>query len=262
MRAKKSLGQNFLKSKKVSKEIVKAAEIKKEQVVVEIGPGKGILTRNLLEEGARVVAVEKDERLVRLLKSDFERLDRERIKIIEGDIRDFKIQELVGDNSYKLVANIPYYITGEVLKTFLSSDNKPEKIVLLVQNEVADRIVARDKKESILSISVKVFGRPKKVSKVSRKAFKPSPSVDSAILLIENIKNPFPEKSDEKNFFKVLKAGFKHKRKKLFKNLVLDFKKEDVKNAFQTLGLENNIRAEEVGVKAWILLSKYLKSRL
>jgi len=248
---KKSLGQHFLRSERALNTIVKTGEITLGETVLEIGPGEGALTEKLLEAGAKVIAVEKDDELFELLKQKFS----DRITLIHSDILDFDISYyLLPTTYYKLISNIPYNITGAILKKFLSAENKPEKIVLLVQIEVAERIIARDKKESVLSISVKAYGKPHYIEKVLAGSFVPAPKVDSAIISIDNISLDF----DEKVFFKVLRAGFQSKRKKLSSNLTVYFDKEKVHSAFQELNLDINTRAEDVGVETWKKLANLL----
>src|SRR3989344_3189802 len=157
MRAKKSLGQNFLTSHAVAQDIIAAAHITPDDVVLEIGPGKGFLTEGLLQKAKKVIAVEKDGRMVEYLKDKFrEEIRNGKLELIHQDILSFDPAGCgLRVTGYKLIANIPYYITGEILRTFLSGDTQPSLMVLMVQKEVAERIVARDGKESILSMSVK-----------------------------------------------------------------------------------------------------------
>lgn len=253
---KKSLGQNFLKSKKVLNKIIEASDLSSTDLILEIGPGKGSLTKELLSVVKKVVAIEKDHRAVKFLEENFAvQIAEGDLHLIHGDVLEFDPKELGGE--YKLVANIPYYITGEILRKFLSSQNQPTQMVLLVQEEVAKRIVARDEKESILSISVKAYGEPKYIGTVSRKDFSPSPKVDSAILSIINIsKKSFTGSGiSEEKFFDVVRTGFKHKRKKVLKNLALKFdigemgkgprfRKDD--------GTDKSIRAEDLKLEDWL----------
>ncbi len=184
--AKKSLGQNFLSSKKIVERIVMEAKVSKEDCVLEIGPGKGILTEALLEKVKKVIAVEKDDFLFEFLKEKFAKeIKVKKLEIIHEDIVDFDQEKI--KKPYKLVANIPYNITGEILRKFLSGKNKPESMTVLVQKEVAERIFARDGKESLLSISVKIFGTPRLGFVISRGQFNPVPNVDSRVLSIDNI---------------------------------------------------------------------------
>jgi len=249
IQAKKSLGQNWLNSPSAIDKIVGAGELKTGETVLEIGPGKGALTRALLTTGAKVIAVEKDHRLIDELNYIFEsEIKSGQLTIIEGDILDSGLKIKL-PKKYKLLANIPYYITGEVIRQFLESDHQPEKIVLLVQKEVARRIVASDKKESILSMSVKIYGEPTYIATVKAGSFTPKPKVDSAILSISNISKNNLKNIDEKKFFTTLKAGFAQKRKKLKNNLSLT--DEQMKD----LGLSPNIRAEDLKLTDWLRLA-------
>lgn len=274
---KKSLGQNFLKSKLIAKKIVSAGKLQKGDTVLEIGPGKGMLTEYLLETGAKVVAVEKDDLLIELLSERFEKeIKSGQFTLINGDILDFNPSDYqLTTNNYKLIANIPYYITGILFKKFLESDYQPKSMVLLVQKEVAQRIVGnnptsprlRGARESILSISVKAYGTPKIALKVQSRFFSPQPKVDSAVLTVENIsKNLFTDtitdakrlEINEKWFFEVVKAGFAHKRKVLIKNLEKIAKKEQLKEIFQKLNINEKERAENIHIDQWISITKLL----
>src|SRR3989338_10833802 len=187
--AKKSLGQNFLKSPGIFSKIIEASKIANTDTILEIGPGTGELTKRLLEKALRVLAVEKDTRLITPLKEKFvKEIKSGKLVLVEADILDFKPATYnLQPNSYKLVANIPYYITGAILKKFLEIGPQPSRIVLLIQKEVADRIVAKNAKESILSMSVKSYGRPRIAGIVPPGCFVPPPTVDSAILVVEKI---------------------------------------------------------------------------
>lgn len=252
MKAKKLLGQHFLKSERALSVITGAGDVSEEDTILEIGPGTGTLTRKLLETGAKVIAVEKDNELFELLRYKFgKEILNGKLELIHGDILEFEAKKLIKLKSWKLIANIPYNITGAILKKFLGADCQPDKMVLLVQKEVAKRIVAKDKKESILSISVKAYGTPRYIETVKAGSFAPAPKVDSAIIAIENIsKNSF-QGFTEKEFFNAVRAGFKSKRKKLSSNLSAIFAKNKVQEAFQKLNLDDNLRAEDVGIENW-----------
>ncbi len=263
MYAKKSLGQHFLTSQGALAKIIEAGQLKKSDIVLEIGPGRGVLTKKLLASGCLVIAVEKDDELVEFLKEMFEaEIKNNTLKLIHADILNFDLNKLES-KTYKLIANIPYNITGAILEKFLSAENQPELAVLLVQKEVAERIVAKNNKESILSISVKVYGEPKYIQTVKAGSFSPAPKVDSAIIAIENISKDFfisltPSVNTEGGFFEMLRAGFKSKRKKLSSNLSKICAKEKVRDAFQRIGLDENIRAEDLSASGWINLVKNL----
>ncbi|HVZ76007.1 MAG TPA: 16S rRNA (adenine(1518)-N(6)/adenine(1519)-N(6))-dimethyltransferase RsmA [Candidatus Paceibacterota bacterium] len=251
---KKSLGQNFLTSTHYLALIADTARLEKDEWALEIGPGEGTLTQELLARGANVVAVEKDHRLIPILAEKFaQELGEGRLSLIEGDALEKNI-EIV--EPYKLVANIPYYVTGAILEKFLSHEHQPTSAVLLVQKEVAERI-AREKKESILSLSVKAYGNPKYIKTVPAGAFSPPPKVDSAILSIENISRAnFTDRAHEKKFFDLLHAGFAHKRKLLARNLeaVLGDK---AAGALASANIAANVRAEDVPLKGWLELARF-----
>jgi 16S rRNA (adenine1518-N6/adenine1519-N6)-dimethyltransferase len=271
-RAKKALGQNFLKSNLALKKIIEAGEISPNDIILEIGPGKGILTEKLLEKAKLVIAVEKDRNLFQLLQEKFSKEiqnnptsqnGRGKLILIEEDILKFNIAEFAVN--YKIIANIPYNITGTILKKFLTEKNQPSMMVLMVQNEVAKRIVANDKKESILSISIKAYGEPKIIMKVPARYFSPAPKVDSAIIVIKNISRKifaenkineghalmdgtWHDSAESKNFWKIIHAGFSHKRKKLSNNL---------KNIIKNIPEEyKDKRAENLSLLDWINIAK------
>jgi 16S rRNA (adenine1518-N6/adenine1519-N6)-dimethyltransferase len=257
--AKKSLGQHFLHSPTVLAKIIAAAHISSEETVLEIGPGTGILTEALLGTGAKVVAIEKDQRALDGLREKFAdkiaagKLVLQYADILETDRASFGLE----NGKYALVANIPYYITGAILESFLEYEPRPNRMVLLVQKEVAQRIVANDKKESILSISVKAFGEPKIIDNVPRGAFVPPPNVDSAILSIEGISDAkFAEKGLEiRRFFDTVKAGFAHKRKYAKSNISSAMDKTTLDTVWQKNSLDEKVRAEDMSLDQWIGLA-------
>lgn len=253
--AKKSLGQNFLKSKKAINQMVEAANVSKNDFVIEIGPGKGVLTRALLETGARVIAFELDKRMIDFLNIEFSSfVESGQLQILHKDILDIDIKEYVeGLDGYKLIANIPYYITNAIIRKFLESEFQPTDMVLLVQKEVAERIVVRNGKQSLLSLSIAVFGDAKYISKVDRKYFSPSPKVHSAIIHIFNIsREKIREKEREELFFDIIHAAFAHKRKKCVKNLQKIAEKELWINIFSKLDINIDVRAEELNITMWV----------
>ena len=276
MYKKKSLGQHFLTNARYLRAVADTADIKAGEKVLEIGPGEGTLTRELLARGAKVVAIEKDHRLIPMLGIVFENEIRAgQLEIIEGDALEWETEakpagKISGrpirparghfgsgfcEGDYKVVGNIPYYITGALLKKFLSAEHQPSTLVFLIQKEVAERI-ARSKKESILSLSIKAYGMPKLVLSVPRGAFSPAPQVDSAILAITNIsRKNFANRAHEENFFKLVRAGFAQKRKLLRRNLEETLGPE-VGDKLERAGIARNARAEDVPVGKWLLLSK------
>lgn len=262
MLPKKSLGQHFLTNTSIVSSIADAGEVSSNDTVLEIGPGRGILTAGLLKRGAVVIAVEKDRELLPFLEEKFEKeISSKQLTLIRDDILDSKF--LLPD-SYKLVANIPYYITGAIIRKFLTEKNQPTKMTLLVQKEVAERVVARNKKESLLSISVKAYGKPKYIKTVKAGSFTPSPKVDSAILSIDNISRDFfsPTRTTlvnykgspcnlEERFFEVVRVGFAHKRKQLFGNLKAVFDEKILKEKMNACGISENARAENLTAEDW-----------
>ena len=259
IQAKKSLGQNFLKSPHILNDIVVAGGVTADNTILEIGPGEGSLTAVLLATGAKVIAVEKDDRLIPILSDKFpNEIASGKLTLIHDDILLLEISHLnIGE--YKLIANIPYYITGQIIRNFLESKKQPASITLLVQKEVADRIVTRDKKESLLSLSIKAYGIPTYVRTVGKGAFTPSPSVDSAVIHIKNIsKNRF-NGVKEKDFFDLIHAGFAHKRKQLLPNLSVLYPKEKLLSAFEKTGIDIHGRAEDISIDTWFSLLSNLK---
>jgi len=263
-RAKKSLGQNFLKSEPALRMMCSAGEINDNDIILEIGPGKGALTIRLLEVASKVIAIEKDRELIEILREKFaNEIKNGKLILLNEDILDFSVKDYdLEKNKYKIIANIPYNITGAIFKKFLSDDIQPERMVLLVQKEVAERVVARDGKESILSQSVRAYGTPNYIMKVHKRFFSPSPKVDSAILAIKNIsKNNFQTEMDEKNFFNVIKTGFAHKRKVLRKNLEnLQKKPNQIDNIFEKLKINPKVRAEDIKFEIWLEISHQLST--
>ena len=229
--------------------VANAASIKKGDTVLEIGPGEGALTQVLLLQGAKVVALEKDSRLIELLREKFKG---EKFEVVEGDALEYEPTF----KKYTLVGNIPYYITGALFKKFLSCKAQPHTLVFLIQKEVAERI-ARSKKESILSLSIKAYGSPKYIKTVPRGAFVPPPNVDSAILLVSDVsRKNFKSAAHEERFFELLRAGFGQKRKLLASNLK-KFLGPDYASVLQKTGIDPKARAEDVPLAAWLALSKF-----
>lgn len=249
--AKKSLGQNFLMHARTAARIADAAHLTSTDTALEIGPGTGMLTKELLARAGKVIAVEADDALVRELREKFQKeIGEGKLELIHADIREFSLHSL--PPTYALVANIPYYITGEIIRTFLSSERQPSSMTLLVQKEVAER-VARSKKESILSLSVKAYGVPKYLFTIPKGAFVPAPKVDSAVLQIMDIsRKHFSLPGEENRFFELVKTAFTHKRKKIGGNLTGKVSLE----AFDEAKIDPNARAEDLKLTDWLTLTK------
>ncbi|GAH47218.1 unnamed protein product, partial [marine sediment metagenome] len=232
----KTLGQNFLISKGILEKILDAANLKSKDVVLEIGPGIGTLTKELAKKAKQVIAIEKDSKMIKILKETLR--DLKNIELIQEDILKYDFKSQV---PYKIVANLPYYITSPVLRKFLEIGSKPKEMILMVQKEVAQRIVASPPNMSILAISVQFFAKPEIISFVSKNCFWPQPKVDSAILKISQISMDLPP-IDTDLFFKIVRAGFAQPRKQLVNSLSNELKleKEKVRNWLK----ENEIKPE------------------
>ena len=257
------LGQNFLLEKRVAVKILKAAEISPKDTVLEIGPGIGTLTKELAQKARRVVSVEKDPAMVKILKETTGTLTN--IEVIQADILKLNLARLsyprlseIKDGRYRVVANLPYYITSPVIRMFLETQHKPELMVFMVQKEVAQRICAKPKDMNLLAVSVQFYAEPKIVSFVSKGAFWPRPKVDSAILkLVPKRESPPVNPS---LFFRIVKAGFKQPRKQLGNNLTqgLKLSKEEVTAWLKQVGIQPTQRAETLSIKDWVALTKSL----
>lgn len=245
-RAKKSLGQNFLMHARIAERIARTAPLSPDETVLEIGPGTGMLTKELLALGKKVIAIEADGELFEKLNELFAGAVRSgQLALVHEDIRAFDLAEL--PEHYAVVANIPYYLTGEIFRMFLEAAHQPGSMTLLVQKEVAER-VARSKKESILSISVKAYGTPKYEFTVPRGAFWPAPKVDSAVLSIADIsRKHFSSAPQEQKFFALVHAGFAHKRKFVRNNLN--------EAGFDPGTIPEKARAEDLPLAEWLKLA-------
>jgi len=258
MKAKKSLGQHFLTSESALQAMVSGININ--NTIIEIGPGTGNLTEYILNTGATTIVIETDERAIPILNNRFNKEIKEgRLKIIEGDVLEIDFLDII-DTPYEVIANIPYYISGAIFRHLFSSSKLAESITLLIQKEVAERIISKDTKESILSLSIKAYGVPEYIMTVGAKDFDPAPKVDSAILRVSNISRGLfiDNNIDEGVFFKVIKSSFGQKRKTLVNNLKRDFEKVLILEALEKNNLSDKVRPEEIGVDSWINLIKDL----
>lgn len=249
--AKKSLGQNFLNSGEIRDKILKAAGNIEGKNILEIGPGLGFLTTKLMALKANVTAIEIDHRSCEILKRDFKQ--KKNLKIIEGDILEEDLDSLFEQKKYSIIANIPYNITSHLLRKILSeSENKPEECIFMIQYEVAKKITD-PKKKSLLSLSVEMFSQSNILFLVPKENFTPIPKVNSAVIKLTIREKPFVEKSMEKDFFRVVHAGFSQKRKKLGNTLpvFLGLSKE------QILGeVDGNRRPETLSIEEWKMITQ------
>jgi len=251
-------GQNFLVDDFVLQDIVDAAEVTKADAVLEIGPGIGNLTRALCERAGFVLSLEKDPKffpVLKAIKKDHQNLRFEIADALEFNFQDFFKAE--GYKSYKVVANIPYYITGKILKMLLGAKFKPASVTVLTQKEVARNLAAKAGDLGVLAISVQLFGEPKLVQVVPAKSFYPAPKVDSAIVRINVNKKPKYELEDEKRFFKIVKACFAGKRKQIHNTLVnnLHLDKSTVLQVLSQLKIKPTARPQELSIEQWVELS-------
>ncbi len=253
---KKSLGQNFLFDENVLARIVEAAELTPFEPVLEIGPGLGSLTRFLARTAASVTAVELDQRFLPILQTELAYF--ENVHIIHGDILEQNLDALF-DQPYKVVANVPYYITGAILRHLLSAKQKPASVVMTVQKEVAERITAVPPKMSLLAISTQLYGTPELISTIKAGAFWPRPDVDSAVLRLTLFPEPQIPFAEEKKFFTIVKAGFSQKRKQLKNNLrQLGYNQDEVSALLQAAEVDGRRRAETLTLTEWLAIYQTL----
>lgn len=246
---KKSLGQNFIYDDYVLAKIAAAAELTPADTVLEIGPGLGSLTRHLAHSANRVVAVELDDRLIPIFQKQL--AEYPNVELVHGDILDID-PAVYFQHAYKVVANVPYYITGAILRHLLSSQIKPTTVVITVQQEVAERLTAEPGDMSLLAVSVQFYGQVEIVEKIKAGAFWPRPDVDSAVIRISLHENPPVSPDQEKAFFRIVKAGFSQKRKQLQKNLrMINGDKTKVRQMLQLAGVDGKRRAETLSMEEW-----------
>jgi len=257
IKPRKSLGQNFLINDGIYQKILEAADVGKKDTILEIGPGLGTLTEYLSRTGASVIAVEKDRFLANYLAKKFE--SAKNVRIIEGDILKSKIENLeLKDNDYKVVGNIPYYITSHLLRIIFEKWPQSRSVVLMVQKEVAQRIVAKPPRMSMLAVSVQYFVEPKIISYVSKGNFFPPPDVDSAIIKL--IPHPISDPvSFQQIFFEVVRTGFSGKRKQLINNLSKKLKnKTEIQDKLTSVGIDPQRRAETLTIGEWRKITNIL----
>lgn len=253
MQNKKSLGQHWLRDRQVLANIAAGAELNTDDTVLEIGPGLGTLTSVLLKAANKVIAVELDSELARKLPAQF---PGKNLEVINDDILQFDLSVLpVG---YKVVANIPYNITGKIVQMLMKAKNKPSIVVLLVQKEVAQRLAAKPGDMSILAVSTQVFAEVTLGEIVPAKLFTPPPKVDSQVVILKIRENPLTNGTDEATFFRIVKAGFSSKRKKLRSSLAggLGLSKADAESILKKAGINPDVRAEALELTDWLNLAR------
>ena len=265
LKPQKALGQSFLVDSRVLQRILAAARIDSDDTVLEIGAGLGTLTQALAERVRRLVAVEVDERLVVFLREQLAAFPN--TEIVQGDILALNIAQLLWEEPsqnapFKVVANIPYYITSAVLRHLLEMSIRPQLIVLMVQREVAQRIAAKQGQMSILAVSVRFYGRPSVVARVSAQAFYPVPKVDSAIVRIVPHEQLPLDGDDVAAFFRIVRAGFAQRRKQLRNSLAhgLALPADGLAEALAAAGIQEQRRAQTLSVSEWVRLYRTLSA--
>ncbi|MDD3887947.1 MAG: 16S rRNA (adenine(1518)-N(6)/adenine(1519)-N(6))-dimethyltransferase RsmA [Patescibacteria group bacterium] len=246
----KVLGQNFLENEKIVDKMLSVANLSSEDLILEVGPGQGAITGKLLNKVKQVIAVEKDPELVKYLENKFK--NTKNLKIISGDILQQQYS-IFNIKYYKIISNLPFYLTSRFLRVFLELENKPTMMVLIIQKEVAQRICDQPPHASLLSNSVQFYAKPEIIDFVPKENFNPIPEVDAAIIKINVFKEPKIKVKDVNEFFKILKIGFSQKRKQLHNNFSssLHINKEEAKKLLQKAGIDPERRAQTLSLEEW-----------
>ena len=259
VRPNKSFGQNFLIDRAVLQRIVETAEIEPGDQVLELGAGTGVLTRELARRARRVVAVELERAMLTLLEKTSGALPN--VELLARNLLYLDPREVFAQEPYKLVANLPYYITAPTFRHFLESANAPRLLVVMVQYEVAQRMVAGPGDMSLLGVSVQFYGRPRIITRVPARAFYPAPKVDSAILRVDLHERVPLAQAERDGFFRIVQAGFAERRKQLHNSLTrhLHRKNEEVRACLTSAGIDPSRRAETLSIDEWLLLWDKMK---
>jgi 16S rRNA (adenine1518-N6/adenine1519-N6)-dimethyltransferase len=252
----KSLGQHWLKDRDILADIAEDAELSTDDFVLEIGPGLGTLTSEILRRAGRVLAVEFDADLARKLPGQF---PGKQLEVVNEDILQFDLSRL--PNGYKVVANVPYYITSKIIEKLMTAKNKPSMVVILVQKEVAERVAARQGEMSILAVSAQVYAEARLGVEVPKEYFTPPPKVDSQVVVLETREMPIVKPDDERLFFRVVKAGFSSKRKKLRSSISagLALDKLATEQLLTKAHVDPNDRAEDLSLDDWLRIMECYK---
>ncbi len=255
LKPSKSLGQNFLIDQEMLEVIVQSAEINQADSVLEIGPGLGNLTYLLASHAKEVIAVEIDSKLIPILESTF--ADAGNVHIIHGDILNVRISDVIQQPDYVVVANIPYYITSALFRHLLEAENRPARMILTVQHEVAKRICAQPGEMSLLALSVQLYGRPEIRAKIPAPAFFPQPEVDSAVVRVDLFDSLPIESGQLDLFFRLAKAGFSQKRKTMRNSVSagMAWSKENTSVYLNQAGIDPQRRAQTLALTEWITLT-------
>jgi 16S rRNA (adenine1518-N6/adenine1519-N6)-dimethyltransferase len=255
---KKSLGQNFLFDDQILAQITEAAEIGPEELVLEIGPGIGTLTKHLSVNSRRVIAVEIDGRFLPILRDQLDHYDN--VEVVQADILELALQDYVADG-FKVVANIPYYITGALLRHILSADCRPAMIVITIQQQVAERLTAKPGQMSLLSTTAQYYGDIEYLFGIKAGSFWPSPAVDSAVVRLRIFPRPRLSAEEEETFFMLVKIGYSQKRKQLQKNLrALGYPRSKLNEFLSEAKIDGRRRAQSLSVEEWTELTRVVCS--
>jgi len=257
---KKGLGQNFLIEKEAILDLIRAAEIKKEDTILEIGPGLGTLTKELCKLAKRVIGVEKDKRLADFLKDTYK--DYNNLEIINDDILKIDLQNIIKEE-YKVVSSLPFYISSPLFRKFLEGEGKPKEMTLIVQREIAEKVVAKPGRLSILGVFVQIYAEPSLVKFIKCSSFWPKPKVEAAILKLYLLENPRFD-IESKKFFRIVKGGFGERRKKLINSLSggLALSRDFISKILEEIKIKNDARAEDLSLEEWYKLYQKLKDVL
>lgn len=255
LKNKKSLGQHWLRDRGFLSDIADGAELTADDTVLEIGPGLGTLTSELLRRAGKVIAIEIDSDLARKLPGQF---PGKNLEVINADFLDYDLSTL--PMGYRVVANVPYYITGKIIQKLMTADNKPSITVLLVQKEVAERLAAKPGDMSLLSVSAQIYADVSLGNVVPAELFTPPPKVDSQVVIMRARKEPLINNANENKFFRIVKAGFSAKRKKLRSSLAggLGISKDEAEHILKKASIDSNDRPERLDLNDWIGLLDFI----
>ncbi len=253
---KKSLGQHFIYDDQILARIAEEAELSPNDVVLEIGPGLGSLTRHIAERAGQVFAVELDDRLIPILQNQLNHLSN--VEIVQADVLSFDLSSKIPED-YKVVGNVPYYITGAILRHFLSGPHPPKLMIITIQKEVAERLIAGPGNMSLLAVTAQFYSQISTLFTIKAGAFWPRPDVDSAVVRLILREPPLLVRDEETNFIRLVKMGFSQKRKQLRKNLrALDYRQSTLEAAFEKSNIDGRRRAETLSIDEWLNLYRAL----
>jgi 16S rRNA (adenine1518-N6/adenine1519-N6)-dimethyltransferase len=246
----KALGQHFLHDRKIVRRIVGEAEVTKHDVVLEIGPGLGILTRELASRVSRVVAIERDQRLADALRDG----NLDNVTVIEADALKVDVPLVVGTDEYHVVANLPYSVGTAIIQKLQESCPPPRTLTLMLQREVAERMAAAPPDMNLLAVAVQFYGRPKLLFRIGTGAFVPPPTVQSTVIRIVTHDSLPVANADREPFFRVVRAGFSQPRKQVVNNLIhgLGYSREEIQHVLEVAGIESTVRPERLTVADWV----------